>query len=289
MEKMKKNLLALKPYLESVKEQCSRLSKDKLTDIVLGLAKEVPANQRIGFLETLERLSQEQPSMIRDEGILEQIEALKGDIRKRMASIEDGSYYEDHYDRRHRWDYEDELPDDLSEEQKDELEEFFEDAARFFLSGQLEKARDVYAALFRLPDDPYEKEEGDAFYISGYPLEMDMREARARYCRCVYETTPLSKRVPAMLAAMNVHVRLSEFRFDVYENHHPMFCDVMDSKPGELAHQNEFLSGWRDALSRESSDRADMLLLEAVYLLEGNEGVQSRVRSWGARQPRGWL
>jgi hypothetical protein len=92
-----------------------------------------------------------------------------------------------------------------------------------------------------------------------------------------------------MLAAMNVNAHLSETKFDVYENDHPMFCDVMDCKPGELAQRNEFLSAWMYSLSRESSDRADMLLLEAVYLLEGLEAVHARVRTWRGRQPRAWL
>ena len=80
MEKMNKNLLALKPYLESVKKHCSRLSNEGLTDIILGLAKEVPAKQRIGFLETIDRLSQKQPPVAWDDEILSEIEALKGDI-----------------------------------------------------------------------------------------------------------------------------------------------------------------------------------------------------------------
>jgi len=173
------------------------LSNEGLTDIILGLAKEVPAKQRIGFLETIDRLSQKQPPVAWDDEILSEIEALKGDIGKRVASIEDGSYYEDHYHEHRYWDYDNELP--------------------------------------------------------------------------------------AMLAAMNLHARLNGSRFDVYENNHPMFCDVADSRPGELAERDLFLSRWRDALSGQSSDRADMLLIEATYLLEGLDGVQSLVRTWGGR------
>ena len=173
MEKMNKNLLALKPYLESVKKHCSRLSNEGLTDIILGLAKEVPAKQRIGFLETIDRLSQKQPPVAWDDEILSEIEALKGDIGKRVASIEDGSYYEDHYHEHRYWDYDNELPDTL--------------------------------------------------------------------------------------AAMNLHARLNGSRFDVYENNHPMFCDVMDSRPGELAERDLFLSRWRDALSGKEEKSRDII------------------------------
>jgi len=118
---------------------------------------------------------------------------------------------------------------------------------------------------------------------------VEMREARARYYRCVYETTPVPERVPAMLDAMNLQARLSGSRFDVHENNHPMFCDVMDCRTGELPQRDQFLQEWRQALRGQGSDRADMLLLEAVYLMEGLPGVQSLVRTWGARQPRAWL
>lgn len=77
MGKMNKNLISLKPYLESVKEQCSCLSNEGLTEIILGLAKEIPAKQRAGFLRTIDRLSQEQPPAAWDEEILSQIEALE--------------------------------------------------------------------------------------------------------------------------------------------------------------------------------------------------------------------
>lgn len=286
---MNKTLLALKPYLDSVKKRCSRLSNDELTEIILGQAKEVPAKQRIAFLETIDRLSQKQPVVPLDDEILSMIEALKGDIRKRAASIENGSYNDDHYEEHRSWVYHDMPPDTLSEDQKDQLEAYFEEAAQLFLSGQLEEARKVYASLFELVDGSCEEDEEDSFYGSDYSLEVEMRETRARYCRCVYETTALSKRVPAMLAVMNLHARLNKFRFDVYENNHPMFCDVMDSRPGELAERDLFLSRWRDALSGQSSDRVEMLLLEAVYLLEGLDAVQSLVRTWGGRQPRAWL
>ena len=56
---MHKNLLVLKLYLESVKKRCSRSSKQELTEIILGLAKEVPAKQRPGFLEAIDRLTRE--------------------------------------------------------------------------------------------------------------------------------------------------------------------------------------------------------------------------------------
>ena len=298
---MDKNLPALKPYLDSLKQLCSCLSKEDLMELILSLAKEVPAKQRNGFLETIDRLSRERPPLAADEGILEEIEALKEEIGRRIASIEDGSYHEDHYQeygdygrygRRGSYyydDYDEGFPDTLSEDQKFQLESFFQEAADLFLSGQLASAREVYAALYRVVENPYDEDDDVDYSVSDYNLDVEMREARARYCRCVYETTPVPERVPAMLDAMNLQARLSGSRFDVHENNHPMFCDVMDCRPGELTERDQFLPEWRQALRGQSSDRADMLLLEAVYLMEGLPGVQSLVRTWGARQPRAWL
>ena len=77
---MNGDLLALKPYLDSVECLCRSLSEPKLTGIILGLAKSVPARERRGFLETIEKLSNDLPSESWDEGILERIQAFKADI-----------------------------------------------------------------------------------------------------------------------------------------------------------------------------------------------------------------
>ncbi len=283
---MNENLLALKPYLESIKEHCSHLSKEELLEIILGLSKEIPSKKRIDFLAKISSLSQRRITVVSGEDILQQIEALKEDIKERGASIEEGSYFED-YDG---WHYDEEESDLISEEQKEELEAFFEDAANLFLSGQLDVAKEVYESLFDLLDSSqYEEGEYFSFGISDYSSNVELREERARYCRCVYETTFVEQRAQAMLGAMDIRASLSEHRFDIYENNHPMLLDVMNSKPGELADWETFLGGWKKELSKEPFDRAKLLLLEAVNMLEGLDAVESLVRTWGAHQPRGYL
>jgi hypothetical protein len=110
--------------IEAVFGRCGRalrpLSKEELIDIILGLAKEVTANQRNGFLGTIHQLSRGQPPVMVHEQILKHIEALKGELRNRIASIEDGSYYENRYQEYRRssryYEYDDESPDTLSEQ-----------------------------------------------------------------------------------------------------------------------------------------------------------------------------
>jgi hypothetical protein len=286
---MNDEFLALKPYLESVKEICGRLSQGRLTGMILGLAQAVPVRERRSYLQTIESLAEDRPSETWDEGIPGRIETLQADIGKRLTAIEVGSTYEDGPFESREWEGDEELPAALSEEQKQELEAFFQDAAHLFLGGELRKARTVYRLLFELLDGLHAVCEEHAFYVPRLSPELHLREARARYCRCVYETTSPSKRARAMLGAMEVDGQLHPCWFDVFENNHPMLRDVMDARPGELSQFSQFLSDWITGLEKKSSARADMLLLEAVFLGEGLEALASRVRSWGGRQPRAWL
>jgi len=78
-------LLGLKPYLESLREQCDRLSKQELTEVLLGLAKEARPRQRAAFLEKIDRLSRSNPQARWDEGILAEIEAWQAAPRRERA------------------------------------------------------------------------------------------------------------------------------------------------------------------------------------------------------------
>ena len=250
---------ALKPYLESLKEQCGRLSKEKLTEVLLGLAKETPLEGRAGFLETINRLSQAPAPVSWDDGILSEIEELKRDIRARLASIENGTFYAAQQGHHDRWEHHHTIPEELSEQQRELL------------------------------DRPGNGPEDHSQHLSDYTLGREIREVRARYARCIYETTPPPYRLPALKSVMKLEGHLSRGWLDVYENRWPMLEDVMEALPGELPDRGAFLPQWLEALSAESSDRAQILLLEAAFLVEGMDGVRSRVRGWGSRQPLGWL
>ena len=45
--------IALKPYLEKITNECSELSKQELTDVILALAKDEPVSRRVIFLQKL--------------------------------------------------------------------------------------------------------------------------------------------------------------------------------------------------------------------------------------------
>ncbi len=86
---MHKNLFALKSYLELVKKRCSGSPKQELTEIILGLAKEVPSKQRPGFLEAIDRLTREHSPVVVYEQILRWIEVLKAEIGQRIVFFQE--------------------------------------------------------------------------------------------------------------------------------------------------------------------------------------------------------
>jgi hypothetical protein len=214
--------------------------------------------------------------------ILDAIEALKESIQERIESIEDGSYWDEIDDWRNVG-YDDEEPDYISDDDAGELESFFDDADSLFLEDDLEDARKVYGALFDLI---YEIQE-EAYFSPGY--EVDLREARARYCRCVYETADAGKRLAEFVAAMEIDV-FSPYNQNDYNEDYPMLQDVIDAKPGEMQDLEAFLPAWKKALSqRGTKARSAVLFLEAVNRLEGISGVSKLARKWKNSQPQGYL
>ena len=228
---MKKSKIALKPYLDSIAGYCSTLSNEELKDILFCFAKDVPTSGRIDFLKKIESyLPGRKPTTMPDidpvEQILEDIQALRESIEERIRAIEDGDFWDDP-DVWENDGYYDEEPDYLSEDQSEELADFFKDAEGLFLDDRLEDARKVYEALFNLIDDI----EDEALFSPDD--EIDMREARARYCRCVYETSDMDKRVAELIKAMEV----GAYKFhneNEYDEDYPLMQDVIDARPGEM-------------------------------------------------------
>ena len=284
---MKKSKIALKPYLDTIAGYCSNLSNQELTDILLCLARDVATSGRVNFLGKIESyLPGRRPAMMPDtdpvEHILDDIEALKESTEERIGSIEDGSYRDDPDVWADDGYYEEE-PDYISEDQNEELGSFFDDAERLFLDDRLEDARKVYGALFKLIHNI--KEEADFSPRS----EIDIREARARYCRCVYETANTDKRLDEFIGAMAVDVS-NLYHENEYDEDYPLMQDVVDARPGEMEDLESFLPAWKKALTKKGTKgRPAGLLLETVHRLEGINGVSRLAKEWKNSQPQGYL
>jgi len=284
---MKKSKIALKPYLATIAGFCDTLSNEELKDIIISLAKDVSTSGRIGFLEKIEsylpgRESAIMPDTNAPEQILNDIEALKESIEERIETIEDGSYWDDP----DLWGddgYYEEDPDYISEDQDEELGSFFHDAESLFLDDRLEDAQKVYGSLFRLINDIKEDASFSPFD------DIDIREARARYCRCVYETINRDTRLDEFIEAMEVDVS-NLYNENEYDENYPLMQDVIDAKPGEMEDLRSFLPAWKKALTkRGTKGRPAGLLLETVNRLEGINGVSSLAKKWKNSQPQGYL
>lgn len=286
---MKKAKIALKPYLEIINGHCNSLSNKELADIIITLAKNVPTVGRVEFLNKFESYlpdhinrSAAKPQSNQTERILSDIEALEESIKERIESIEDGSYW----DNPDSWDYDsyyDEEPDYIGDDHTHELDSFFVAAENLFMSENLDDARRIYAALFTML-----KEINEYAHISP-GLEIDIREARARYCRCVYETSDADKRLDDFTAAMELNVSIL-YDKNEYDENYPLLQDVVETKTGEMADLVSFLPSWKIVLEQSGiKGRPAVLLLETVNLLEGINGISRLARKWKNNQPQGYL
>ena len=288
MKNRSSNKMPLKPYLDAVSEHCRSLSKEELIETMLGLAQEMPIGERAVFLDRIQAFAPKSKSGRKKTGknqektLLERIAVLKEEIEERIESIENGDYWEDH----NHWEdeyYGEEDPDYVSSDQAEELADLFLETGGIYLDGRLDVACRLYRALFDLMD------END--HIADYPSEssLDLREERARYCRCVYETSDPKRRTEALLDSIAINAPLHHHYLDLPSEKLPMLQDVIDARPGDMPEWDMFLPSWEKRLAHRRGDRADVLRMEAKYKLEGTGGLSKLARNWKSGQPLGYL
>ncbi|SLM31620.1 conserved hypothetical protein [Desulfamplus magnetovallimortis] len=296
---MTENKLALKPYIQAIETHCSKLSREELMTTILNFAKDVPVNGRQTFLDKLYSISPVEIEISPDEAeaikedIFGEIEGLHEKIQERIESIEDGSYWDDiDYEESHnsygyyRDEYDDEEePDYVTEEDCKEVIYYFEQAEDLFLDGELVLARDIYARLFNLLEDISELE----YNMSQMTSSFDIRESRARYCRCVYDTAKKEERINEFMEAIELYAPISEETLNIEKEKFPMLQDIMDAGTEELKEKDDFLKQWLTALEKHTSRRAATLSLEVSAFLNGTKGVAALAKKWGAAQPIGFL
>ena len=246
---MRTKKIAIKPYIETIAAYCDTLTISQLKEVIFSLAKDIPTSQRADFLAKIKTSlpdgsSGEVRKIAPIEKILEDIEELKEDIEERIEAIEDGYYWDDPEAWDNDYDY-DENPDLISEDQIDELSSFFGEAESLFFGNRLEDARKVYQVLFGLIEAFRESADlsiGDA---------VNIREARARYCRCVYETVRESEKLHEFAGAMDIDwVSPYEANQNRYNEDYPLLQDVIDASVGEMKNLDTFLpaSSYDDSL-----------------------------------------
>ena len=273
--------IAYGPYLEKIEEICKPLSRDDLQEIIMAMAREARVHERSMFIEKIEAClpgKQSQRDTEPEEDVLDGIEALKESIHERIELIEDGEYHElEDFDV---YDSYDDNPEEVSQEQMDELESYFYDAGRYFLDGELETAGKIYEALFALIEETE---------IKHLLYEINILEERARFCRCLYELTAGPGRVDALLKAMNPD--FEESAFTSSRDNYPALKDVMDTLVAPLPDFETFLPEWEAALSQSGIPgfRKARLWLEAISLRNDFEKISELARTWADQQPYGYI
>lgn len=278
-EHMNTEKISLRPFLESIHKLCSGMSQERLSNFVTEYAKYLPAKERMAFLENMMSFSEARVHPGADETLQDRISDLKDALMERWEAIEDGSYWDEQ-----DWNSYDDEPDYFTEEQEEEIESYFDEADTLFLMGRFKEALIVYEDLYSV----FELEKS-SFHSLEYYIEINHRETRARYCRCLYETSVPEERAANLMAGMNINAPLDSSCFNIHETYHPMFCDVQNAISGQLPEERAFLDDWIGLLSEINGDRAQVLLLEAVFLRDGVSAVGDLARKWGGKQPRGYL
>ncbi len=279
--------IALKPYLEAAEGLCRQLSGEEIVQLVLSLAKDQSSSGRVQFLEKLKSLSSAGKKATKARGpnlatMLKDVQALKKSIMERMEAIEKGDY-----DALDDWDWEDahfdDEPEMVSETQLNELAAMFDEAGRLFLDGKLLDARRLYEALLDLV-----KELDDSHYLMP-DTGVELREARARYARCVYETSQEDRRLSEFGHAMDMDAS-GPFDKQKIDDAYPLLQDVMDDREQEMTGIQDFFPLWEKFLKRKGTQgRPASLLAEVVYFNRGLAGIGKLARKWGSVQPHGYL
>lgn len=267
------NSLGLAPFLAELAARLRALPAAELHARLLAHAEQLPADQRAGFLALF---TGEPPAPTRRRASRRDGKRLLADIDAFVDRIRSGAYVDG-------WGWDDELREERAfgdESWAGEMDELFDQAAAVFLAGDLELAHQAYGRLleaFSLDQEP------DTFCGPDPPtlmVDTDLGEAKARYLRAVYETTPLAGRAEQLEA-------------DIHELDHiaePVSLRaIAETRPAPLPDLQAFLPDLIEILQgRLDSDWAQQerrLLAEAAVLLAGTDALAGLARRPGPQQP----
>lgn len=269
--------VTLKAFCEAVERRLAACSAEELRAVLRAMAQQTLPTERQAFLDTLhaaEETGDPVQQALQQDALLADIDDLMHELRaetKRADSWEERRGYDDDYDEE----------DSLGpyEEFVAPLTALFERVEAVFDYGNLSLARAAYEKLFKVLD--LEDDYGRGVQADDL-TNLDVGEARARYLRAVYETTPLSRRPKALVEQMQ------QARSWVGGSR-PMLDDLLQISPKPLPDREQFFADWI-ALLRKRTDRdADAWLREAIHLSQGTQGLEALARAEGKRRPRAYL
>lgn len=275
----RKDHVTLKAFWEAVEHRLAACSADELRIILRAMARQTLPTERQAFLDSLhavEETADAAQQAIRQESLLADIDDLARELQaeaKRADSREERDGYE------YRDDDDDEDHLGPYEEFVEPLTALFERVEAVFDHGNLPLACAAYEKLFTLCE--CEDDYGRGVNVN-HLESVDVGEARARYLRAVYETTPLPRR-PKILAE-----RMQQAQSWVGGSL-PMLDDLVQVSPKPLSDREQFFADWIAFLRQRTDREADAWLREALRLSQGTQGLEALARTEGNKRPRAYL
>jgi hypothetical protein len=281
---MPKPLMAIRPYLDQLRQACDKYSRDDLVAAILELAASQPSAAREAFLVQFRTILQKDRISTHpaaDEGaeLLAEIDDLVQQVSQRMDAIDDGSIYEEQDDwdgeyeeRSYDWD---EDPAPLTDSQRDDAEMLFARVDGLFLDRQFDIAAKAYEKLLKL------------FEMDYYPdMAVPVEEARARYYRSLLEITPAGKRARALRDAMLGGDQPSGWS---RLKRAPRLREILDSAGGTVDSWDTLLAEWKKILAKDNGEYAVWLKTEVINMTEGLSGLEQFAIQQGDQEPLGFM
>ena len=275
---MRRESLAFAPFLDALERRLDALTAAQLRQVLLDHAAGLPAAERGGFLALFEA----GPAAPAPEGGSDQ--ELVEDVTAFLDEVASGYYAEgDGFDPEYG-----EYRTFGDETWTIEFDGLLARAGRALLDDDPAVAREAYAGLLDALDGGYE----GYFPGAGTPAELvssDIREAKHRYLRAVWETEPLGTRAEAVVeAAEDVAFVGGDPSLAAIEATTRAPLPDLETVLGDLGVHLAAVAGTGWGFGRQ----AQQLLAEVTERYRGVDGLAELARSAGDGQPgayRDWV
>lgn len=271
------DVMGLGPFLKALQVRLERMPKEEICRAIVARAKTLRAVDRRAFLAGFENVPPPTPGKpaVGDDA------CLIADIREFITDLENGKYYEGSG-------FDSEVRDYRSygdESWVEEMDGLFDRAAHAFLGGNKALAAEAYGLLLHA----FEMEEEFGHFCGATrATEMvatDLDEAKARYFRALYGTTPGKERPAALWKELHA------LRY--CGNSDPSIKAFYESEAVPPPEWNVFLDGWIAFLRELDFEGSDLLkrrlsqalLREAIMLRDGVVGLAKLADERGAADP----
>ncbi|HEX5752472.1 MAG TPA: hypothetical protein VFZ09_40075 [Archangium sp.] len=257
--------LSLTDFREAVDARLADCSPEQLRALLRLLASRVRPSERLAFLHSL-RADPNAPASLHPHSLLEDISGLAQSLPDKAKEWED------------LWPENDSLGPYA--EFLEPLTSLFQRALEASERGQHSLAREAYRALFSLLEYTDGQGRGPR---PQHLSHVDFPEARARYLRAVYFSTPPAQRAPVLLE------QLRSLRQLLPHSPRPLVQEWLDLSSEPLPDFDVFLRDWSALLRPQEGPDADAWLREALRLSQGTRGLRELAFSEPSRHPRAFV